>query len=984
MLPKTTSKEKRKFSSLNGKLLFLLLLCCASMAAGLNWLCLTLVGKANQKADAAAGRSAIFAAKQTAYHAGELLQDDAHNALNANPAQGPAPAAPKTARETKLPAGNIITEQWRGDADHVVILDAEGSLPAKYNASLPQEISAFMAQSPDMRRTLLNGARGFFTAGGSTFAVGTSMAMPEVETSSRAVAAGIRKMSAEDLQHMGLYTVEPVRLIPFTELDKYPEQKNIAGQLQKGQIITRRMPDRKLAAYTLFEDITGRPFALLMVETARPEAAGWLLETRWAVGTFAALLSLFIGAVLTYFLQKKVFRRLRVLRDFALRAGTDLSIRAPLSGNDEITEVSMSLNGLVQALERDIKARSNAEGELIRHEREYRALFESVPDAILLVDASTGRIVNANPAARALYGYAKDELLNLTSNDIAADHSDLAEITLDWTRRSPSNYHRKKDGSVFPVEISMSFSTQRWGKCCIMAVRDISRRKKAENIATAQHRLSLSLSAAKTLDEAAAIILDETLRAGKVVAALLLRRNSDGTYTLVHKRGDETALEQTEKILQIANGAESLEKGHTATFDRFHPVVKNARLDMGATGALTLCAVPISSGFKTVGALMCLFKTEVMNGDSALRMLEAFAAQAAALYDRLAAVSELEANRHNLQNLFDSMQDMIFICDLSGRMIYSNKAAKNTFPPPQDLQERNFADLHLPAQREELLSTLAKAAEGPLLFSSELRKPDGKLLSVEIQFSRGRWEGSDAVFAIARDLTERKSAEQMRDDVERAMRHDLKSPLTNLISIPEVMLSMPNVPEDQKDWWRSVLNNARRMLDMINSSLDIYKLETGTYRVRAERIDLAPALTHMATEMEPLTRLQDLKLELNLPPQEAPIAVHTDKILLIRMLGNLLRNAVEASARSGKVKISLALREDGQAQVTLHNSGAIPEQMRGKIFQKYASFGKMTGTGLGTYSAKLIADAIGAEIIFETSEEKGTDMKVSLPVAPGV
>lgn len=981
MPPNTTSQEKRKFASLNGKLLFLLLLCCATMTAGLDWLCLTLVEKANRKADEAAGRAAIFAARQTAYHAGELLQDDAQNAL----AEKSAPIIPHAGKKAPLPP--MAPEppesagKWRGSADHILVLDAEGNIPAKYNAALPQELAGLLEQSPEIRRTLLNGARGFFSAGGSTFAVGTAMAMPDVETSSRTVAAGIRRLTEEDLQHMGLYTVEPVRIIPFSALDKYPEAKAVSKTLTLDKTATRRIPGGRLAAYALINDINGKPFAVLEVETKLPDSSPWLLNSRWAVGTFAAVLSLFVGLVLAFFLQKKVFTRLRVLRDFARRAGTDLSTRAPVSGNDEITEVSLSLNGLIQALERDIKARSEAESELIRHEREYRALFESVPDAILLVDASTGRIVNANPAARALYGYAKDELLSLTTNDIAADHSDLVEITLDWTRRSPSNYHRKKDGAVFPVEISMSFSTQRWGKCCIMAVRDISRRKKAENIATAQHRLALSLSAAKTLDEASSIILDETLRAGKVLAAALLKRGPDGAYTVIQKRGDEAAVSQSDAFLQVANAAESLEKGHTATFDRFHPVVRNSRLDMAAMGAATLCAVPISSGFKTVGALLCVFKTEVMTGDSALRMLEAFAAQAAALYDRLSAVSELETNRRNLQNLFDSMQDMIFICDLSGRLLYTNKAARNSVSSRQEGEAGDFMELNLQEAREGVKAAMDKTAEGPAILTSELARADGKTVSVEIQFSRGRWEGKDAIFAIARDLTERKSAEQMRDDVERAMRHDLKSPLTNLISIPEVMLSMPNVPEDQKDWWRSVLNNARRMLDMINSSLDIYKLETRTYRIQAERIDIGPALAHMAAEIEPATKLQDLKVELNLPPQETPVAVNTDRTLLLRMLGNLLRNAVEASPRGGKVTVSLALKEGGRADIRIHNSGSIPEQMRGKIFQKYASFGKMTGTGLGTYSAKIIADTIGAEISFETSDESGTEMHVSMPAA---
>ena len=74
------------------------------------------------------------------------------------------------------------------------------------------------------------------------------------------------------------------------------------------------------------------------------------------------------------------------------------------------------------------------------------------------------------------------------------------------------------------------------------------------------------------------------------------------------------------------------------------------------------------------------------------------------------------------------------------------------------------------------------------------------------------------------------------------------------------------------------------------------------------------------------------------------------------MLANLVVNAVEASPIGGTISLALT-REGGQARIVLRNQGAVPECVRERFFEKYATAGKTRGTGLGTYSARLIARA---------------------------
>ncbi|MEF2229697.1 MAG: sensor histidine kinase [Pseudodesulfovibrio sp.] len=93
---------------------------------------------------------------------------------------------------------------------------------------------------------------------------------------------------------------------------------------------------------------------------------------------------------------------------------------------------------------------------------------------------------------------------------------------------------------------------------------------------------------------------------------------------------------------------------------------------------------------------------------------------------------------------------------------------------------------------------------------------------------------------------------------------------------------------------------------------------------------------------------------------------------------NLVKNAIEASPREGYVTINCQT-EPGAVRIIIHNAGAVPEAIRGRFFEKYATMGKSCGTGLGTYSAQLIAKAHGGHIELATSEADGTTVSISLP-----
>ena len=240
---------------------------------------------------------------------------------------------------------------------------------------------------------------------------------------------------------------------------------------------------------------------------------------------------------------------------------------------------------------------------------------------------------------------------------------------------------------------------------------------------------------------------------------------------------------------------------------------------------------------------------------------------------------------------------------------------------------------------------------------------------------------------LARENLERqndilKENARLREEVEHIVRHDLKNPLMVIMNVPSLLLRQATITPDQREWLKMIENAGRKMLEMINRSIDVYKMEAGTYEPHPDRIDALKVIRQVAAGLEQATEEKnvDIRLAMEGKPSENGDSFHVqaEELLFYSMISNLVRNAVEASPVGGHVAISMT--RDKIANVSIHNAGAIPERIRGRFFEKFATAGKEGGTGLGAYSARLIARTLGGAIGYESSEQKGTTITVTLPL----
>jgi signal transduction histidine kinase len=106
--------------------------------------------------------------------------------------------------------------------------------------------------------------------------------------------------------------------------------------------------------------------------------------------------------------------------------------------------------------------------------------------------------------------------------------------------------------------------------------------------------------------------------------------------------------------------------------------------------------------------------------------------------------------------------------------------------------------------------------------------------------------------------------------------------------------------------------------------------------------------------------------------------VKAEDLLIYSMMSNLIKNALEATPKTEKISVTLS-RKETQAVICIHNQGSVPGEIKPVFFEKYTTSGKAKGSGIGTYSARLIARTLGGSIHMDSSEEQGTRISILLP-----
>lgn len=222
---------------------------------------------------------------------------------------------------------------------------------------------------------------------------------------------------------------------------------------------------------------------------------------------------------------------------------------------------------------------------------------------------------------------------------------------------------------------------------------------------------------------------------------------------------------------------------------------------------------------------------------------------------------------------------------------------------------------------------------------------------------------------------------RLKEDVERISKHDLKNPLQAVIGIPELLLEADNITEEQKELLYGLQKSGYDMLEMIDKSLDLYKMEMGMYEVNYADVNLFVVIEKVRSSLVYLLDCKDVKFNFYFNGEDISLCdkfiVSGEELLFFSMLSNILKNAIEASPAEGEVTLNIIINDE--LDIIIENSGTVPEKLQSRFFDKYVTSGKEKGTGLGTYSAKLIVQTMNGMIKLDTSEDNLVKIIITFP-----
>jgi len=254
-----------------------------------------------------------------------------------------------------------------------------------------------------------------------------------------------------------------------------------------------------------------------------------------------------------------------------------------------------------------------------------------------------------------------------------------------------------------------------------------------------------------------------------------------------------------------------------------------------------------------------------------------------------------------------------------------------------------------------------------------LRKHDKEALDIKI--SASPIIIGDKVYTILamEDIGDKKR----RRVLERLFFHDIMNSAVGVRALSELL---PNVPEPEvSEVGRMINTGANSMVMEIDSQKELVAIESNALIPKFAEVNIAKLFETINAIYKNHAVAKGKHLIIRtVDPQ---LSVHTDATLLGRVLGNMIKNACEASAPGETVTIGFECLDDKEARLSVHNPAVMPREVQLQIFQRSFST-KGEGRGLGTYSIKLITERyLKGKADFTSAPEKGTVFYINLPIA---
>lgn len=252
------------------------------------------------------------------------------------------------------------------------------------------------------------------------------------------------------------------------------------------------------------------------------------------------------------------------------------------------------------------------------------------------------------------------------------------------------------------------------------------------------------------------------------------------------------------------------------------------------------------------------------------------------------------------------------------------------------------------------------------------RQRDGRAESLDLQIWATPLVFKDehfTVFAVA-DISNQKR----RQALERIFFHDILNIVGSIGGFAELLQTYElENPEEIYDLLRGAADQA---VDEIRAQRTLLAAENGELQIQTGLLSSLSLIEQVAKHYHLHSAAEDRQIRID--PQAVEVHFSSDRVLLGRILGNMVKNALEASRAGETVTLGCALEGD-QVAFSVHNPGVMSADAQLQVFQRSFTT-KGVGRGLGTYSMQLLSGYLGGAVGFTTSEEEGTRFWGRYPV----
>lgn len=335
--------------------------------------------------------------------------------------------------------------------------------------------------------------------------------------------------------------------------------------------------------------------------------------------------------------------------------------------------------------------------------------------------------------------------------------------------------------------------------------------------------------------------------------------------------------------------------------------------------------------------------------------------------------------------LIENASDVICSIDKYGKFAALNPATTKVFGfSPDELLGKHYIELIPEEDRDDVknhMESLLKSHEQEA-FETKLRRKDGA--TIDILFS-AYWSGEEKTyFCVLHDITERKDAERVKQEVMAMVSHDLRTPLTAIRHLHEMLVAgtAGQLPEQAQKLLLRADGASKRMLTLINDLLEVEKIRAGKMQLSKVEIPVANLFESCLQIVTPLAEEKSIKLN----AVETFVDVFADPDRMVQVLVNISTNAIKYSPNGGTITLSADLM-DQAVEIRIQDEGrGVPEEMREAIFNRFQQVHEsdstlMSGTGLGLAICKAIVELHGGSIRVECDDNApGSTFAFTVPL----